>query len=138
VEVLGEPIGWQDMYVAAYGGIVAIEIAKDGTVNTTRLPVAHDVVERLEGEVMRFYTGIKRSAGEVLRDQSRALVEGYRRQWRRGAFGPCIPDDSGQVGYAMDGPAVGSADPRNHQCLWGHAPGHTPFFCRIVLEGDLQ
>jgi D-glycero-alpha-D-manno-heptose-7-phosphate kinase len=75
-EVLGEPIGWQDMCVAAYGGIVAIEIGKEGAVTVTPVPVADDVVDRLEAEVMLFYTGIKRSAGEMLRDQSQALTQG--------------------------------------------------------------
>jgi D-glycero-alpha-D-manno-heptose-7-phosphate kinase len=64
------------MCVAAYGGIVAIEIGKEGAVTVTPVPVADDVVDRLEAEVMLFYTGIKRSAGEVLRDQSQALAQG--------------------------------------------------------------
>jgi len=76
VEILGEPIGKQDQYMAAFGGITSLQIATDGAVKAMPLPVAEEVAEQLENDVMLFYTGIKRSAGEVLRGQSQAVSRG--------------------------------------------------------------
>lgn len=76
IERLGEPIGKQDQYVAAFGGIVSLEIDREGGVRITPLAVAEDTLQELENNVALFYTGIKRSASEVLRRQSQATQEG--------------------------------------------------------------
>ncbi len=63
---LGEPSGKQDEYVASFGGIRSYEIATDGRVTVTDLNLPEDVVSELENNMMMFYSGIKRSASEVL------------------------------------------------------------------------
>lgn len=76
VERLGEPIGKQDQYLAAYGGITALEIDRDGSVCAGPLTVSEEVVERLENDLLLFYTGVKRKAGDILIGQSKAASEG--------------------------------------------------------------
>jgi D-glycero-alpha-D-manno-heptose-7-phosphate kinase len=75
IDVLGEPIGKQDQYIAAYGGISAFTFNKDGTVDTERLPVNDEVVDELEANLMIFYSGIERSASAILADQGKTIRE---------------------------------------------------------------
>lgn len=76
IERLGEPIGKQDQYIAAFGGITCLEIDREGGVRPCSLDLPDEVVQELENSIMIFYTGIKRSASEVLSGQSRATQEG--------------------------------------------------------------
>jgi D-glycero-alpha-D-manno-heptose-7-phosphate kinase len=75
IERLGEPIGKQDQYIAALGGITCLEIDREGGVRGDPLEMPDEVVQELENSTMIFYTGIQRSASDVLRDQSRATEE---------------------------------------------------------------
>ena len=75
-EVLGEPVGKQDQYIAAFGRITALEIDPDGHVEAAPLELREEVIEQLESDAMLFYTGIQRPASEVLGDQQQALSEG--------------------------------------------------------------
>jgi D-glycero-alpha-D-manno-heptose-7-phosphate kinase len=70
---LGEPSGKQDEYVASFGGIRSYEIATDGRVTVTDLNLPEDVVSELENNMMMFYSGIKRSASEVLNVEQKQL-----------------------------------------------------------------
>jgi len=76
IDRLGEPIGKQDQYMAAFGGITCMEIDREGGVRPYSLTVADDVVQELENSALIFYTGIKRSASEVLSGQSKAAQDG--------------------------------------------------------------
>ncbi|HLB28955.1 MAG TPA: hypothetical protein VJM69_02360 [Dehalococcoidia bacterium] len=73
VEVLGEPIGKQDQYLAAFGGVVCLEIGRDGYVRTTPLEMSDALIQEFEHSVILMYTGLKRSAAEVLAEESGAL-----------------------------------------------------------------
>jgi D-glycero-alpha-D-manno-heptose-7-phosphate kinase len=75
-EILGEPVGKQDQYIAAFGHITSFEIATDGTVKVQPLDLDEIIVDRLENDAMLFYTGVKRSAGEVLSSQKNGLSNG--------------------------------------------------------------
>jgi D-glycero-alpha-D-manno-heptose-7-phosphate kinase len=66
LERLGEPIGKQDQYIAAVGGITAFSFESDESVRVQPLELAADTRERLEDNLVLFYTGIRRSASEVL------------------------------------------------------------------------
>jgi D-glycero-alpha-D-manno-heptose-7-phosphate kinase len=82
IERLNEPVGKQDQYIAAVGGVTAFEFRPDDTVEVARVPLTADVRERLEEDLLLFYTGIRRSAGRALSDQdtrSRADDEDVRR-----------------------------------------------------------
>jgi D-glycero-alpha-D-manno-heptose-7-phosphate kinase len=69
IEKLGEPIGKQDQYIAAYGGITEFNFHKDGSVSSTPLELSVQTVHELEDNLLLFFTGISRSAGSILKDQ---------------------------------------------------------------------
>jgi len=69
IERLGEPVGKQDQYIAAVGGITAFQFRDDETVGLERLPLEMETRDRLEEELLLFYTGIRRSASNVLKPQ---------------------------------------------------------------------
>lgn len=66
---LHEPIGKQDQYIAAYGGITCFEFNPDGTVEAYPLSIKIDTLYDLEDNMLLFFTGFSRSAGAILRDQ---------------------------------------------------------------------
>lgn len=69
LEKLGEPIGKQDQYIAAFGGITAFTFNTDGTVLSESLPVSTQTLHNLEDNLLLFFTGISRSASSILSDQ---------------------------------------------------------------------
>jgi D-glycero-alpha-D-manno-heptose-7-phosphate kinase len=69
IEKLGEPIGKQDQYIAAYGGISEFTFHKDGSVHSAPLNLSVQTVHDLEDNLVLFFTGISRSAGSILKDQ---------------------------------------------------------------------
>jgi len=71
IELLKEPIGKQDQYAAAFGGIICLEIDRLGSVKTIPLKLSEDSLDQLESDTLLFYTGIKRSASEVLGSQNK-------------------------------------------------------------------
>ena len=74
IERLGEPIGKQDQYAAAYGGINLIEFERHGGVTVQPLLLPHvRVLSELEGNLMLFYTGMQRDARDVLSNQVAAI-----------------------------------------------------------------
>lgn len=83
IDVLGEPVGKQDQYIAAFGGLSQFEISPDGTVAATTLPVSDDTLRDLEEHLLLFFTGYSRRAGEVLSDQKKRSVEGDEEMLRR-------------------------------------------------------
>lgn len=69
IERLAEPIGKQDQYIAAYGGITEFNFHKDGSVSSRPLDLSVPTVHDLEDNLLLFFTGISRSAGSILKDQ---------------------------------------------------------------------
>jgi D-glycero-alpha-D-manno-heptose-7-phosphate kinase len=69
IENLGEPIGKQDQYIAAFGGITEFHFLKNGTVTSAPLNISVQTVHDLEDNLLLFFTGISRSAGSILSDQ---------------------------------------------------------------------
>jgi D-glycero-alpha-D-manno-heptose-7-phosphate kinase len=69
----GEPIGKQDQYAAAYGGLNFIEFLRDGSVRVEPIALPRETRNRLEQRFLVFYTGITRSASEILLVQSNSL-----------------------------------------------------------------
>jgi D-glycero-alpha-D-manno-heptose-7-phosphate kinase len=69
IEKLGEPIGKQDQYIAAFGGITEFNFHKDGSVTSAPLNLSVQTVHDLEDNLLLFFTGISRSAGSILKDQ---------------------------------------------------------------------
>jgi D-glycero-alpha-D-manno-heptose-7-phosphate kinase len=69
IEILQEPVGKQDQYIAAFGGLACFEFLEDGHVNVTPLNVCNSTVYNLEDRLMMFFTGYSRNASAVLDDQ---------------------------------------------------------------------
>jgi D-glycero-alpha-D-manno-heptose-7-phosphate kinase len=69
IEKLKEPIGKQDQYIAAYGGISQFNFNKNGTVTSKPLELQLQTVHDLEDNLILFYTGITRSSSLILKDQ---------------------------------------------------------------------
>ena len=69
MNVLGEPVGKQDPYVAAHGGICAYTFHPSGKVDVEPLELASTTLRRLRDQLLLFYTGEARSASNVLADQ---------------------------------------------------------------------
>jgi D-glycero-alpha-D-manno-heptose-7-phosphate kinase len=66
IDCLKEPIGKQDQYVAAFGGINSYEISPEGNVRVEPLRISNHAEAELENNIMLFYTGIKRDASKIL------------------------------------------------------------------------
>ena len=69
IDLLKEPVGKQDQYIAAFGGITCFDFLKDDRVVAEPLKIAPETLANLEDSLLLFFTGASRSAGEVLRDQ---------------------------------------------------------------------
>jgi len=72
IDILKEPIGKQDQYMAAFGGITCLTFDKNGEVTVTSLNISPDTIEELERHIMLFYTGIRRNTADVLSEQNKA------------------------------------------------------------------
>jgi D-glycero-alpha-D-manno-heptose-7-phosphate kinase len=70
IELCGEPIGKQDQYAAAFGGLNLIEFKTDERVVTSPIIMRPDIRETLPKRLLVFYTGITRSASAILQEQS--------------------------------------------------------------------
>src|SRR5580700_9609440 len=66
---LGEPIGKQDQYIAAYGGITCFKFMPDGRVDAWPLKVSEETLYNLEDNLLLFFTGYSRSASSILKEQ---------------------------------------------------------------------
>lgn len=75
IEKLGEPIGKQDQYVAAYGGISEYIFDKNGKVNVKPLKISPLMLAELEDNLLLFFTGYSRSASTILREQDNKSKE---------------------------------------------------------------
>jgi len=78
IERCGEPIGKQDQYAAAYGGFNFIEFLEDDSVRVSPIICPRNTLAQLESELLIFYTGITRSASELLRRQQTAMTKDPR------------------------------------------------------------
>ena len=72
IECLNQPIGKQDQYIAAYGGLRRIRFNRDESVESQYIPVTPETVAHLEENFTLFYTGIQRRAEAILHEQKRA------------------------------------------------------------------
>jgi D-glycero-alpha-D-manno-heptose-7-phosphate kinase len=69
IEKLKEPIGKQDQYIAAYGGLTCFNFHKDDTVESMPLKISSETLFDLEDNLLLFFTGFSRNAGNILKDQ---------------------------------------------------------------------
>ncbi len=70
IEMLKKPIGKQDQYMATFGGLIVLEIEKDGKVNVHKVNASGATIDDLNRNMLMFYTNTSRSADEILLEQS--------------------------------------------------------------------
>jgi D-glycero-alpha-D-manno-heptose-7-phosphate kinase len=69
IDRLGEPIGKQDQYIAAYGGVTCFQFLPDGRVEAWPLRLSAETLYNLEDNLLLFFTGYSRSASSILKEQ---------------------------------------------------------------------
>lgn len=71
INLLKEPIGKQDQYAAAFGGMNVIRFEKDGNTTVEPLKISNDAIVQLENNLMMFYLGNQRKASDILTEQQK-------------------------------------------------------------------
>ena len=71
IDRLGEPVGKQDQYIAAYGCLTCFTFHEDDSVTAEPLKVSMDTLFDLEDNILLFFTGYSRNAGSILEDQDK-------------------------------------------------------------------
>jgi D-glycero-alpha-D-manno-heptose-7-phosphate kinase len=66
---LREPIGKQDQYIAAYGGITCFKFLPGGRVEAWPLKISEETLYNLEDNLLLFFTGYSRAASKILKEQ---------------------------------------------------------------------
>lgn len=69
IDRLGEPVGKQDQYIAAMGGITSFRFNSNDTVDVIPLNITKETLNDLEDNLLLFFTGYSRSASNILKDQ---------------------------------------------------------------------
>lgn len=69
IDILGKPIGVQDQYIAAYGGLRFMEFTCEGEVRVEKVEISPAVRRRLNENTMLFFTGLTRRSGKILGEQ---------------------------------------------------------------------
>src|SRR3984957_3043361 len=75
IDRLKEPIGKQDQYISAYGGITAFTFEKGGAVHVERVPMKNEAIDDLETNLLVFYSGVERKASDVLAEQKKTIKQ---------------------------------------------------------------
>jgi D-glycero-alpha-D-manno-heptose-7-phosphate kinase len=73
LDILKKPIGKQDQYMAAFGGLTALTIDKNGKVDVRAVKFKNCSIADFVSHVHLYYTGVKRDAVDILADQNRKL-----------------------------------------------------------------
>jgi D-glycero-alpha-D-manno-heptose-7-phosphate kinase len=86
IDVLGRPVGKQDQYIAAFGGVTCFRFEQDGGVDVAPLQLSTSTMHELEERLLMFFTGSSRTADQLLNDQrtrteagDESMLEGLRR-----------------------------------------------------------
>jgi D-glycero-alpha-D-manno-heptose-7-phosphate kinase len=107
IDILEEPVGKQDQYVSAHGGICAYTFGADGTVTVDPLDLDDGTQRKLRNNLLLFYTGEARSASAILSDQvkrtadsDQAMVENLHRTKEMGHRSRALLESGDLESYA--------------------------------------
>jgi D-glycero-alpha-D-manno-heptose-7-phosphate kinase len=75
IEILGSPIGIQDQYIAAYGGLRFIEFLPSGEIKNKQIVLDEATTRKLDKNLLLFFTGITRKSNGILREQKANIKE---------------------------------------------------------------
>lgn len=108
IEILGEPIGKQDQYIAAYGGLQYIQFNPDESVYVDPVICFKETKTALQNNLMLFYTDITRSASSILKKQQKKTADKLDALKRMKGIGDEINDvlranrDMSRIGKLLD------------------------------------
>ncbi len=71
IDILGEPIGKQDQYAAAFGGLNILYFNPDGSVKVEPLYIKNEVYTKLQENLVMYYVGNQRKASDILSEQKK-------------------------------------------------------------------
>lgn len=74
IDILGKPIGKQDQYIAAYGGLRQFKFKKDETVENNLVNLSNEQKRRFGSQIQLFFTDITRKADAILSEQKKSTV----------------------------------------------------------------
>ncbi len=77
IELLQEPIGKQDQYMATFGGLTCLTFEKDGKVHVEPLEISSETLNQLQSNILLFYTRMERSASDILTDQDEQVRQAH-------------------------------------------------------------
>jgi D-glycero-alpha-D-manno-heptose-7-phosphate kinase len=80
IDILGEPIGKQDQYAAAFGGLHVYRFRKDGHTDAEPVLLSSEAAARMERNLLMFYTGDLRSASAILAEQGKNVRENAEKE----------------------------------------------------------
>ncbi len=86
IDRLKEPIGKQDQYIAAYGGITCFKFLENGKVEAWPLKLSKETRDNLEDNLLLFFTGYSRSASAILKEQDAKSKSDDKSMLRKFAF----------------------------------------------------
>ena len=78
IDILKKPIGKQDQYMAAFGGLTILEIDKDGKVKVKPANISEETIDNLNRNILIYYTQVQRNADEILEEQSQSIIKGQK------------------------------------------------------------
>ena len=77
IDILGKPIGKQDQYIAAYGGINEINFHENGSVSVKRIRINNGDLRVFGSNILLFYTNITRKSSAILSDQKKNTLSNF-------------------------------------------------------------
>lgn len=80
IDILKSPIGKQDHYIAAYGGLQFIQFFSDGNVDVNPIICSPEVKKKLETQLLLLYTGLTRSSHKILAKQSNNMKKNVQKR----------------------------------------------------------
>lgn len=75
IDILRKPIGIQDQYIAAYGGLRFFEFLTSGEVRSEKVSVSPEAQRALNQNFMLFFTGVSRKSSSILQEQSSKMKD---------------------------------------------------------------
>ena len=78
LDILGKPVGVQDQYIAAYGGLRFIEFSKQGEISVESVIISRETQRKFSENLVLFYTGITRSSADILTEQKEKIPDRKR------------------------------------------------------------
>lgn len=75
IDVLKNPIGKQDQYIAAYGGLRFFEFKQDGSISSEKINLNDETCRGINHNFMLFFTGINRKSGAILKEQKNNISD---------------------------------------------------------------